>query len=87
VLGVSNGCHSYVSIQKSFAFGNGSNRNMVLTFAIENQKKTVSLLYTKKNKKSKAIIYNKPFHRRRVDTQKTASIQDRSVLSKHRVGF
>jgi len=45
------------------------------------------MLYTKKNKKSKAIICNKPFHHRRVDTQKTASIQDRSVLSKHRVAF
>ena len=58
MLDVSNGCHNYVPIQESFAFGNRSSRDVVLAFAIENLK-TVSLLYMKKNKKSKAINFCK----------------------------
>jgi hypothetical protein len=48
VLAVSNVCHGYVPIQESFAFGNGSNRNVVLTFGIENPKNCLSALLEKK---------------------------------------
>jgi len=54
-VGDSNSCHRKFPIRESFALGCVSNRVVVLTFANE-KSTTLSMLYMKKNEKSKVII-------------------------------
>ena len=57
-IGDSNSCHRKFPIRESSALGYVSNRDVVLTFA--NEKSIIlSMLYMKKNEKSKVIILRK----------------------------
>jgi len=57
-IGDSNSCHRKFPICESSALGYVSNRDVVLTFA--NEKSIIlSMLYMKKNEKSKVIILRK----------------------------